>query len=104
MGPQLKLESADLAILLHYHCCSWPHEMAGNIHGETSINKLILNDLLVKRPEPDHSNGYNTTPRAAALIELFLKTPLPEQRWLDHNGKIIKIERKENNGKLTGGS
>jgi hypothetical protein len=70
---------AALALLVHCH------ELCDPIP-ESTVNSEIMKWFLaegVVKECGDFGCGYTTTERGRKWMEMFLKTPMPEQKWVD---------------------
>ncbi|TRD03811.1 hypothetical protein FJV76_14340 [Mesorhizobium sp. WSM4303] len=76
-----------IEIILHYHCSVGPFERWRAPIFEETVNMLVDAGLLHPSPDdglqPKEKHCYRTSPRGAALVEMWCDTPLPEQVFID---------------------
>ena len=77
-----------IELMMHYHCTpvALPNADAPVVVDYTS--DLLKHGLIfVDRKCP---SGYRSTDKGQAFIALLCRTPLPEMRWVDPEGREIK--------------
>jgi hypothetical protein len=67
----------DLEVLFHHYCSTAPWPRPQYPAYEASLRKLWVYGLI------DSVDDKHVTPKGCALINIILKTPLPEQGWFD---------------------
>lgn len=83
---------SDIEILIHCHTCPTPHPRISASAIAETIRMFVLNGI-VEEKQLKYSSGvyYPTTDRGKVLVEIICSTPLPIQKWVDHNGNIIEV-------------
>lgn len=79
----------DLEILIHCHVSPTPHPRFDAPGVKKALDDLVECGLIVLH------NGncgiYSTTDRGNAHMQVLCYIPLPEKKWVDPFGKIIKL-------------
>ena len=79
----------DLEILIHCHVSPTPHPRIDAPAVVQALDDLVECDLIIKHKGCD--GVYSTTDRGKAHIEVLCNMSLPEKKWIDPFGRIIKI-------------
>lgn len=81
----------DIEILIHCYSCAAPHPRKDAPAVEESFKRFVEDGLIIQDFEYSKDGDiYRTTDRGAAHVINLCSTPLPEQRWVNQNGEIIK--------------
>ena len=78
----------DIEVLIHCHTSPTVHPRIVAPAVAEAIEGFVRHGILEQRD----GNGYNTTERGQALMEVLCATPFPVEAWVDGNGKVIEIE------------
>jgi len=83
---------SDIEILIHCHVSPTPHPRINAPAVAETIKMFVVNGL-VEEKQLKWSSGtyYSTTNRGKALVSVLCSTPVPIQKWVDQNNKIIEI-------------
>ena len=77
----------EIEVLIHCHVSPAIHPRADAPAVAEAINGFVRNGILEQRD----GDGYHTTTRGQALMEVLCSTPFPVEAWVDGNGNVIKL-------------
>ncbi len=77
----------DINVLMHYYACPESHPRAGSVAVRGSVDLFIQDEILTSNDD----NEIRVTDKGRAWIEIILRTPYPNQVWIDENGNKIDI-------------
>ncbi len=78
----------DIEILLHCHTTPGVHPRIDAPYVRSAIDMFVSNGIIEQR----EGDGYSTTSKGRALVEVLCSTPFPIEAWVDSNGKVIEIQ------------
>ncbi len=77
----------DIDVLIHYHTSPGLHPR----HDAPAVFEaccMFVKDGIFEQRDGE---GYSTTPRGCALMEVLCATPYPVEVWVDGSGKVIDL-------------
>ncbi len=81
----------EFTILLHHHCSPGPFRQPTALYDDICAQFTSDGIFETSLPADQRENGYKVTDKGTAWILAILKTPMPEQVWVDLGGEILEI-------------